>query len=361
VSRRLTVWGAAACAWGFLGGAQAMQAYLAVRARGLPTHAGLIVAGELTRNLIWALLTPAVWLLASYAASHVAPRRAVALHAAGAVAFAVTQASLLAAAGAAGLVDVAGADGTPFGARVGMALAASALFDVAIYGVVVGLHGALAAQRRVHARQLRTSQLETRLARTQLESLRTRLQPHFLFNTLNAISSLMTTDVPGSRRMLTELGDLLRQSLDPPAGQEVALREELAALDGYLAIEQARFRDRLRVEVAADADCLDARLPQLVLQPLAEQALRRGLVARRAPLTLRVTARRVGEVLQLAVGDDAPAAGDDGDLTDLRARLDALYEGRAAVARHARDGDGTVVELLIPLSGAAPTSTPAPA
>lgn len=360
MTRRWTVWGAAVCAWGFLGGAQAAQAYLAVRARGgLPPDGAALVAGELTRNLVWALLTPAVWLLASYTASPgVRGRRAAAVHAAGAAAFTLTQSSLLAVAAAAGLVDVGVDPGAPFAERVGMALAASMLFDLAIYAVVVGLHGALAAQRREHARELRSSQLEARLARTQLESLKTQLQPHFLFNTLNAISAMMATDVPGSRKMLTDLGDLLRLSLEPPACQEVALRDELAALDGYLAIQQARFRDRLRLEVVAAPDCMDAPVPQLVLQPLAEAALRRGLEARRAPLALRITAERAGDDLRIRVRDDGPpAAGDDDALAALGDRLDALYDGRHALRRAPADGGGTVVELRLPLAGA-PTLLP---
>ena len=165
--------------------------------------------------------------------------------------------------------------------------------------------GLLGHRRRVHcacgitarrrsARSRRRSST-TQLAEAQLQALQRQLHPHFLFNTLNAISALMHRDVEAADQMLSRLSDLLRIALDQRGQQEVALKDELEFLQKYLEIEQARFGDRLTVEFAVDPETLDAQVPNLILQPLVENSIRHAVAVRIEPGHIAVKARRVEE------------------------------------------------------------------
>jgi len=149
--------------------------------------------------------------------------------------------------------------------------------DVIIYWTIVGAGYAFEYYRRFREQQfqagrleLRATQLETQLAQAQLQALKMQLHPHFLFNTLHAISALIDDDVKGARRMIARLSELLRLTLDNVGQQEVSLRQELDALERYLEIEQIRFQDRLTVRLAVAPETLDAHVPNLVLQPIVE-------------------------------------------------------------------------------------------
>jgi hypothetical protein len=187
---------------------------------------------------------------------------------------------------------------------------ASVFANATIYlAVVLALHGRL-YYRRLRAQEVEGARLAQRLAETQLTALRAQLQPHFLFNTLNAISALMHDEPDVADRMLTRLAELLRAVLEPPPGDEHALADELTVLERYLDIMSLRFGPRLSVEIAVAPDVRDARVPWLVLQPLVENALEHGAARRRGGVQVRVTAARVrtadGELLCLTVCDDGP-------------------------------------------------------
>jgi CheY-like chemotaxis protein len=159
---------------------------------------------------------------------------------------------------------------------------ASVFANATIYlAVVLALHGRL-YYRRLRAQEVEGARLAQRLAETQLTALRAQLQPHFLFNTLNAISALMHDEPDVADRMLTRLAELLRAVLEPPPGDEHALADELTVLERYLDIMSLRFGPRLSVEIAVAPDVRDARVPWLVLQPLVENALEHGAARRRA-------------------------------------------------------------------------------
>jgi LytS/YehU family sensor histidine kinase len=160
------------------------------------------------------------------------------------------------------------------------------------------------------------------------------LQPHFFFNALHTVSSLMLTDVATAQKVVAALGDIVRASFDHTARQEVPLREELAFVERYIEIQKARFRSRLHVEVEIAAVLLDAVVPSFVLQPLVENAIRHGVERRRSGGAIRIEARRSGDSLDLTVGNDGPdeltGAHDRRrlpgvGLANIEARLSQLY------------------------------------
>ncbi|NTX66427.1 histidine kinase [Myxococcus sp. CA051A] len=221
--------------------------------------------------------------------------------------------------------------------------------------LTAGAH-ALGLARRAHVRQRRADQLQAQLAEARLQALASQLRPHFLFNALNAVASLVHADPDAAERMLARLGDLLRHSLESHARQEVTLREEQAALAPYLDIEQIRFGPRLEVSWRLAPDVLDARVPYLALQPLVENAIRHGLAPRAEPGRIEISAEREGDVLRLFVRDDGmgppvggPPRGGGVGLSNLRARLATLYGGRAGLELRQGTPRGAVVELRVPL------------
>ena len=174
------------------------------------------------------------------------------------------------------------------------------------YWAIIGFWHATAYYRVAQDRALKASRLETRLAEAQLQALQRQLHPHFLFNTLNAISALMHRDVEAADQMLARLSDLLRIALDQRGAQEVALKDELEFLEKYLEIEQTRFGDRLVVRYDVEAETLDAQVPNLILQPLVENSVRHAVAVRIEPGLIEIRARRVGTNLELSVHDNGP-------------------------------------------------------
>ncbi|RMH23388.1 MAG: histidine kinase [Acidobacteria bacterium] len=228
-------------------------------------------------------------------------------------------------------------------------------FFLAVYAAILATIHAVRYYWKYHDRELKASRLETQLAVAKLNALRMQLHPHFLFNTLNAISSLMHHDVDAADRMIAKLSDLLRLALDKDDRQVVPLSEELAFLDRYVAIEMIRFRDRLQVAIDVEPGCLEARVPKLILQPLVENAIRHGIAMRSAAGKIVLRGRRRGDRLRLEVVDDGPGlpAGKAGvregvGLANTRARLAQLYGPRHRfLLRDARRG-GVEVVIEVP-------------
>jgi sensor histidine kinase YesM len=181
------------------------------------------------------------------------------------------------------------------------------------------------------------------------------LNPHFLFNTLNSIASLVH-EQPQAEEMIEALSDLLRLTLTAPERQEVALREELHFLERYLLIEQIRFGERLRVEKQIDVSALDAMVPILILQPLVENAIRHGIEAQIAPGIIRVVAANDAEKLVLRVEDNGKglASSSKGTLkegvglTNTRSRLKELYGGRGSLELKSGKAGGFSAEIHLP-------------
>jgi signal transduction histidine kinase len=202
--------------------------------------------------------------------------------------------------------------------------------NVFLYWAILAVSQIVNYYRQARERELRASQLEARLAQTQLQILKMQLHPHFLFNTLNAISALIHQDVELADRMIARLGDLLRTTLENGDTQEVSLKQELEFIEPYLEIEKARLGARLTVGLDIDPAAMDAKVPNLILQPLVENAIRHGIAPRTEPGRIDIQARRENGFLHLAVADDGPglAAGEPSPgigLTNTRARLEKLY------------------------------------
>jgi two-component sensor histidine kinase len=214
-------------------------------------------------------------------------------------------------------------------------------------------------ERETARLQSETAQLMTQLAEARLSALNAQLNPHFLFNTLNAVSSLVERDPRGVRRMIARLSELLRYTLNGGSENEVLLGQEIAFLERYLEIMQIRFQDRLEVDVQLGDDAGNALVPSLILQPLVENAVKHGVEKISGTGKIRIQARREDDRLVLSVSDNGPgpsgihasgeAAGEGGvGLENIRQRLEQLYgDAQSLVLVEAPDG-GTVAQIVIP-------------
>jgi two-component sensor histidine kinase len=203
--------------------------------------------------------------------------------------------------------------------------------NIVYYWLLVGVGHGLEYYGALRQREAQNALLSRRLVQAELHLLKSQLQPHFLFNTLHAISALMHRDVKAADRMLARLSQLLRAALDYSGTHEVSLREELEFLEPYVEIEQARLGDRLALEIDVGPNVLEARVPHMILQPLVENAIRHGIAPRACPGRVVIRARGSRDVLDLEVWDDGPglangkAANGGLGLTNTRARLQQLY------------------------------------
>jgi signal transduction histidine kinase len=182
----------------------------------------------------------------------------------------------------------------------------SYFFDLLIYLFIAAVVHALESERKYRDREVRLANLETQLAEAQLNSLRMQLNPHFLFNTLHTISAIMDENVRTARRLMADLSDLLRLSLDNMRAPLVPLRQELDFVVRYLGIEQERFQERLSVQMEIAPDVGEALVPNLILQPLVENAIKHGIAPFAAGGSLLIRAYRHQEMLVLQVEDDGP-------------------------------------------------------
>jgi two-component system LytT family sensor kinase len=227
-----------------------------------------------------------------------------------------------------------------------------------VYTGIVLIGHAVSYHQSFREGELRKSQLESQLATARLEALQSQLQPHFLFNTLHSISSLMLTDVAAADQMMSLLSDLLRMSLATKGSQVTTLRDELQFVDTYLEIETIRFEERLTVLRDISPDTLDAVVPHLLLQPLVENAVRHGVARLSSGGQIRIASSRNGRDLYLRVTDNGPGFADSGQIPSgaglgLKAtqeRLSTLYGTNQAMDIRAAGEGGVDVQLRIPLS-----------
>ena len=227
-------------------------------------------------------------------------------------------------------------------------------FELPVYWAFLGLQHAADYYRHGRAREVRAARLETKLVEAQLQALQHQLHPHFLFNTLHAISALIHHDPERADEMLERLSDLLRLTLRKGGIQEVSLTDELDYLRAYLDIQQLHFGDRLRIDYRIDAEAIDAVVPTLILQPLAENAIRHGLEPQPGVGTLTIDAGRQGDVLRIRVIDTGrgfrrrqePFKGVG--LSNTMGRLSRLYGSAAALTIEDNPGGGTIVQVALP-------------
>lgn len=240
-----------------------------------------------------------------------------------------------------------------FGAYLQREFVFNFYFAQLTYWVILAVLRGVDSRRHLRDERLRSAQLETQLVQSQLHAMRMQLQPHFLFNTLNAISALALAEPNRARKMIARLSDLLRLTLEERHATMVPLSHELEFVRCYLEIQQERFRDRLETSFDVADDTLEAAVPGMLLQPLVENALRHGLLAKSTPGSLLIRIRRDGAHLQLSVEDDGLGLPDGGvvdgvGLGTTRERLRMQFEDAASLAMHAREGGGTRVELRMP-------------
>ena len=225
-------------------------------------------------------------------------------------------------------------------------------FSLLVYAVMVGAAHGIDLYRAYRERERRTAQLETQLARSQLDALRSQLQPHFLFNTLHTITAMVRRDPPGAERIVARLSDLLRLSLQTAQESEVTLRRELEFLDAYLDIQRTRFADRLRVDLEIPSETLEGLVPTLLLQPIVENAVKHGIEPHAAAGRISVRSWREGGRLMMEVLDDGPGFNGVRDggigLANTRERLRALYGGDHLLTLGKGPAGGARVLIALP-------------
>jgi signal transduction histidine kinase len=303
---------------------------------------------------LWALFTPAIiWLSQHFRFERKGLWRAVVIHVPSVVLFSLTHILIMS-----GVQWwFARAQGRPFAWWPEAQKSALLNFDweMMTYWAIVGLSHAVLYYRESKDRALRTAQLETRLVEAQLKTLQQQLHPHFLFNTLHAISALMHRDVEAADRTLMRLSDLLRLTLENLGQQEIPLQAELDFLSKYVQIEQTRFADRLIVRFDVQPETLDTLVPNLILQPLVENAIKHGVAKKTGPGHIDISARREGDKLRMEVRDDGVGLSENAltalqkgiGVSTTRARLQHLFGADCRFEFH-RQAAGLSVVVVIP-------------
>ena len=334
---------------------------------GMPVDSGKLLLLNLAYWYIPALLIPAVvWAARRFPFDTGRTLRAVGAHALGALTFA--------AADIMGLIAVRFLLWADAGKWVGASWSQflqRRIFEqldwcLMVYGVIVGMSHAIAYYHESQERKLKAAQLETRLVEARLKTLEAELHPHFLFNTLHAISTLVHRDPESADRMISRLSDLLRITFDRSGEPKVSLKEEIDFLQKYLDIEQTRFQDRLTVNVKIDPDALDGEVPRMILQPLVENAIKHGIAGRNGGDHVQITAGKEGERLWMQVRDNGgglqirtlKALRTGVGLSNTRARLDCLYGRHYRLEFSDRNG-GLSVLIEIPFQRVSTAGAPA--
>jgi sensor histidine kinase YesM len=254
-----------------------------------------------------------------------------------------------------------------FGYREGKPLAFESVtnFVVANFSEGMGIYllialtsYALRYYRQYREGQLKTLQLESQLSLAQLQALKMQLHPHFLFNTLHSISALLNKDADAARKMITRLGDFLRLTLENSGSQEVTLEQEMAFLVCYLEIERIRFQNRLVTRMDIAPETLDAKLPNLILQPIVENAIRHGIAPRSTPGFIEIEAKHQNGSLRIQVRDNGPGLSTHRTsenlfrkglgLANTKTRLERLYGAVHLLDLTNNPDGGLIVTLEIP-------------
>ena len=345
--------------WALLGLIYAGPIYIEVRAEGMQHAARRIFSWGILTWSSWALLTPLmVWLARRFSLVGATWKRYVLVHI---PAFLIISALHSAMATAITLAikpfDDMGTSSMAFWPRFLSRMQGAFGSDLLVYGGVIGVCYAFDYYGKYRERELIATQLESQLAQAQLESLRTQLQPHFLFNTLNGIVGLVRDNKnEAAVNMLVGLSDLLRHALDHSTQQEVELKEEINFLELYLKIQQMRFSDRLRIEIDIDPETTRAMVPSLILQPLVENALRHGIARSIASGIVGIVSRKEDAFLKLTVFDNGAGLPENWQLkssggiglANTAARLQQLYGEDHRLDVRNRSGGGAEVVIVIP-------------
>jgi two-component system, LytTR family, sensor kinase len=347
--------------WTLLGLAFGVQFHFASEQIGNPVPWSRALGHSLSDWYVFALLSiPAVALARRFAIERPHRARALSIHFFASIAFTLAYVGLRSA-----VALWQSGDNAAFAQAFTSLLLKSWHFDLIVYWVIVAVSHAFGYYAQLRERELRNAELERRLTEARLQALQMQLNPHFLFNTLHAISSLMHKDVDAADAMLVRLSELLRHALDATNTQEVTLREELHFLRRYLEIEQTRFGKRLKIDMTVPPETLDAYVPNLILQPTLENAIIHGIEPNARPGHIELVARKEGERLHIEVRDNGSGVTsgkiEEGvGLSNTRARLQQLYGSDQQFTIANRAEGGAVVTLVIPFRRAVRASALSP-
>ncbi len=351
VKRWGRIWAISFVLWTVLAFLSAAGAHVYTSSIGSPESWAQLLAWNIAISFVWSLLTPPVYLLARrFTFERSNWKLMLPLHLAISVTLTILAACLIV--WLEPFITWTPEAHLPYLAHV----LARAFMDLQRYWYIVLITQAISYYGKYRERELQSSQLEAQLAMAQLEVLKIQLEPHFLFNTLNSIAALARNDGPAAENMTLQLADLLRFSLDAMGVHEVPLSRELTLLQKYIDIQQMRFQDRLSVEIDVAPNTLSALVPNMILQPLVENAIRHGIGPRRAPGHVRVSSRQVFDELWMEIADDGigltrfdgsiPPEGVG--LRNTRARLQQLYNHDHRLMLEDALGGGCVIKIHIP-------------
>lgn len=333
--------------------------YLASRLEASPTPFGQVAVFFMPLCYIWAAFLPAVlWMAKRYPIrrGHLLPSLLKHIGFAIPLAFANSALRILLIPQFRASLGVSEAGGGPLGALLGFA-AYEAPLHFLVYSAILGVTFAVDYARRLREREVATARLSAQLAHAQLQALRAQLNPHFLFNALNGVATLIRDgDQTRAIRLLVKLSDLLRYVLDEGGDQEVPLKTELSFIRRYLQIEQIRFEDRFTITLNIDPDVEGALVPSLLLQPVVENAVRHGIARRSGATGLTISARHAQGDLELRVVDDGPGfdekaweeAGRGMGIKNTRSRLAQMYGEEQSLTMERLSPHGAVVTIRVP-------------
>lgn len=343
--------------WTFIGIVFTLQSYFTSFRSEKPTPLFDSLYVQMTWSYLWALATPLVlWAATRLPIERNNWMRSALLH----VPLSIVLSAFLTALGHVVLWFYWGwSMGRPFSfERMGRFVVANFSEGIGIYLLIALTSYAFSYYRRYRESQVKTLLLEAQLSQAQLHALKMQLHPHFLFNTLHSISALLNKDTDSARKMITRLGDFLRLTLDNSGSQEVTLQQEIEFLSCYLEIERIRFQDRLVTRMDVSQQTLDAKVPNLILQPIVENAIRHGIASRSTPGLIEIGAEQRNGTLRIQVRDNGPGLSAHRTsenlfkkglgLANTETRLERLYGAAHRFDFSNNPAGGLVVTLEIP-------------
>lgn len=336
--------------WTFLGASYALSAGSSSISQGRDPHWVRLIGWHFTEAYLWMLLVPVVtWLGRQTAGKSI--QRLLVIHLASSVVVAAIE-TLVRLTLFWTLFGPGQLPAHSLSAYLRMELAFSIHPALLTYWMILLFTRGVDARRHLLHENLRVERLETQLAQTRLNALRAQLKPHFLFNTLNAISTLVLADPQKARSMIVRLSEFLRMTVDEQHRQMVPLATELKFLDCYLAIQTIRFQDRLTTQIVVESDVASAEVPHLILQPLVENALQHGLLCCPEPGRLTISVKRCGEQLVVQVIDDgaglAVGTTEGIGISNTRERLRVMFNAAASFELTQAPGRGAIATVRLP-------------
>lgn len=352
-------WGRAALilgAWTLIGLVFSLQWYFAAFRSEQPIPWARALYVQMSWGYLWGLATPIVlWLVRRFPIDKQSWRRNSLVHL-------LTSTLLIFITGISGHIiyhlNYGRVVGKPYTFQNSLRFAVSNYSEgMGVYLLLMFLAYAYNYYQRYRQGELRASQLEAQLSQAQLQALKMQLHPHFLFNTLHSISALLHKDTEAARKMIARLGDFLRLTLENSGTQEVTLKEEMEFLRCYLEIERIRFQDRLTTRVNVDPAALDTHVPNLILQPIVENAIRHAVAPRSTPGEIEIRAKQEDGFLRIQIRDNGPGLPMNRSVDSLfkkglglmntQTRLDRLYgaEHRFEIANDPRGGLAVTLEI----------------